>query len=72
MSALFLAEKTPEDRLSEIDQMLYSLVRDEEPCAALELFLWLRNVLGDDRHLDEELPELAGIEEELSQESARG
>jgi len=64
VSALFLAEKTPEDRLSEIDRILYSLVKDEEPGAARELFLWLRNVLGDDRHLAEELPELAGIEEE--------
>ncbi len=63
VSALFLAEKTPEDRPTEIDRMLYSLVRDEEPDAVRELFLWLRNVLGDDRHLDEELPELAGIEE---------
>ncbi len=64
VSALFLAEKTPEDRLTEIDRMLYSLVRDEEPGAARELFVWLRNVLGDDRHLATELPELAGIEEE--------
>lgn len=47
-----------------IDWMLYSLVRDEEPGAARELFLWLRNVPGDDRHLATELPELAGIEEE--------
>jgi predicted transposase/invertase (TIGR01784 family) len=64
VAALFLAEKTPEDRLSDIDLTLYTLVQDEDHGAARELFLWLRNVLGDDRQFADELPELASIEEE--------
>jgi len=64
VAALFLAEKTPEDRLSDIDLMLYTLVKDEDHGAERELFLWLRNVLGDDRQFIDELPELASIEEE--------
>lgn len=30
------------------------------------MFLWLRNVLGDDRQFVDELPELADIEEEYT------
>ena len=64
VAALFLDEKTPEVRLSDIDLLLYTLVKDEDHGAARELFLWLRNVLGDDRQFVGELPEPASIEEE--------
>jgi predicted transposase/invertase (TIGR01784 family) len=64
VAALFLAEKTPGDRLSDIDRMLYTLVEGEESGAVRELLLWLRAVLGEARPLADELPEMAGIEEE--------
>ena len=66
MAALFLAEKTPEDKLSGIDRMLYTLVRDEDRGAARELFLWLRDILGESRPLEESLPVLATMEEEYT------
>jgi predicted transposase/invertase (TIGR01784 family) len=64
VAALFLAEKTPEDKLSDIDRMLYTLVEGEDSGAVRELLLWLRNVLGEARILADELPELAGNGEE--------
>lgn len=64
VAALFLAEKTPEDRPSDIDRMLYILVEGEDSGAVRELLLWLRDVLGEARPLSDELPEVAGIGEE--------
>jgi len=64
VAALFLAEKTPEDRLSDIDRMLYILVEGEDSGAVRELLLWLRAILGEARPLSDELPEVSGIGEE--------
>ena len=64
VAALFLAEKTPEDKLSEIDRMLYTIVESEDRGDVRELLLWLRDVLGEARPLADAMPIVAGIEEE--------
>ena len=64
VAALFLAGKTPEDRLSDIDRMLNIPVEGKNSSTVRELLLWLCDVLGEARPLSGELPEVAVIGEE--------
>jgi hypothetical protein len=56
---LFLAEKTPEDRLFEIVRMLYSLMEVENRGARVAVMAALR--LEENGHSREEIARLLGI-----------